>query len=299
MQKAKIISAFAILSFLLGCGPSAEQKAEQARLDSVSLSFISSSAAMENSSDTTHKFIRTASLKFRVKSVISSTYRIEDITGRLGGFVTYTNLESNIDAVDHKTISADSSLITTRYTVSNTITLRVPNTKLDTALRLVTANMEFLDYRIIKADDVALRILSNTLAQKRSSNTEKRISKAIDNQGKKLGETIDAENTLTNKKELADNAWLDNLALNDQINFSTINIVIYQRQTVKRELIVNEKNIDEYEPGFGQKVVDSLKFGWDILEAFLLFLLKLWGLLLFGLLVLILIRFVIPQLRKH
>jgi hypothetical protein len=299
MQKAKIISAFAILSILFGCGPSAEQKAEQVLLDNASNAYISSSAAVENSNDTTHRFIRSANLKFKVKSVISSTYYIEDITGKLGGFVTYTKLESTIDNVEHKSISADSSLITTRYTVSNTIIIRVPNTKLDTALRMVTANMEFLDYRIIRADDVALRILSNTLAQKRSTSTGKRIGKAIDNQGKKLGETVNAESVLTDTKEQADNAWLDNLALTEQINFSTVNIEIYQRQTVKRELIANEKNIDEYEPGFGQKVADSLKFGWDILEAFILILVKLWGLLLFGLLVLILIKYIIPQLRKH
>lgn len=299
MQKAKIISSFAILSFLIGCGPSAEQKAEQERLDKAAGAYISSSAAVENSSDTTHRFIRTADLKFRVKNVINSTYHIEDITGKLGGFVTYTKLESTIDEVENKSISADSSLITTRYTVSNMITLRVPNTKLDTALRLVTRSMEFLNYRIIKADDVALRILSNSLAQKRSANTEKRISKAIDNQGKKLGETLDAENTLANNKERSDNVWLDNLALNDQINYSTVNIEIFQRQTVKRELIANEKNIDEYEPGFGIKLVDSLEFGWVILEAFLLFLVKLWGLILFGLVILIVVKFAIPRLRKH
>jgi hypothetical protein len=70
--------------------------------------------------------------------------------------------------------------------------------------------------------------------------------------------------------------------LTDQINFSTINLNIYEKQAVKRELVANEINIDEYEPDFGQKIVESLVYGWDILGAFLVFLARLWGIILFS-----------------
>lgn len=255
---------------------------ESVMADSTSNAFISSSAAVENNKDTTHRFIRTADLKFKVKSVIKATYAIEELTNRLGGFVTYTNLNSNIDNVSTTAVSADSSLETTHYTVSNSITIRVPNTKLDTTLKEISKNIDYLDYRIIKADDVALQILSNNLTQKRSAKNEQRLTKAIDNRGKKLNETANAEELLLRKQEQADDAKVANLSLTDQINFSTINLNIYQRQTIKRELIPNDKNIDAYEPGFGSKVLEALKFGWNILEAFILFLVQLWGLFVFG-----------------
>jgi len=291
MQTTKIILGLGILISLFSCGPSAEEKMKMvSAADSTSNAFISSTAAIENKKDSIHKFIRTADLKFKVKSVISSTYNIEDITNRNNGFVTYTNLSSNIDHVTNTAISADSSLETTYYTVSNSITLRVPNTKLDTTLKEISKNIDYLDFRIVKADDVSLQIISNNLTQKRSAKNEKRLTNAIDNRGKKLNETTIAEEVLLSKQEQADVAKVSNLSLVDQINFSTINISIYQRQTIKRELISNDKNIDEYEPSFGSKILDSLKFGWNILEAFLVFLIKLWGLLLFGLVAYILYR---------
>lgn len=282
----KISQALAILffaTFLIGCssGENKEYNRPAVAADSVSTSFISSSAANESHKDSTRKFIRTAELKFKVKNVIRSTYDIEDITNRHGGFVTFTNLTSNITDVNTTQVSADSTLETTYYSVTNTITLRVPNTKLDTTLKEISRNIEYLDFRIIKAEDVALQILSNNLAQKRSSKNEERLTKAIDGKGKKLNETTTAEEILLSKQEQADNAKISNLSLKDQINFSTINLSIYQRQTIKREVISNEKNIDAYEPSFGKQLADSLKYGWEILADFIIFLVKFWGLLLF------------------
>ena len=300
MQTTKIILGLGILISLFGCAPSSKEKlTEEMVSDSKSNAFISSTAAVENSKDTTHKFIRTADLKFKVKSVIKSTYDIEEITNRQGGFVIFTNLTSNIENVTNTAVSADSSLETTYFTVSNSITIRVPNTKLDTTLKEISKNIDFLDYRIIKADDVALQILSNNLTQKRAAKNEQRLTNAIDSRGKKLNETTVAEEVLLNKQEQADNAKISNLSLMDQINFSTINLSIYQRQTLKRELISNDKNIDEYEPGFGSKILDAIKFGWNILEVFIVFLIQLWGLFLFGIIVYILFRMYRHKLKKE
>jgi len=271
-----IILLFACVS----CSP--KRAEESIKTDSTTVALVSSSAAVENKKDSTHKFIRTADLKFKVKSVIKSTYNIEDLTARQGGFVTYTNLTSNIDEHESEKISRDSLLITTRFTVTNTITLRVPNTRLDSTLKEIAKNIDFLDYRIIKADDVALQLLSNNLTINRSGKNETRLTKAINNRGKKLKETTEAEEVLLNKQEQADQAKISNLSLRDQLNFSTINLIIYQPQTIKHELISNDERKKEYEPGLGTKTVDALLNGWDILEAVLVFIINLWGLILIG-----------------
>lgn len=283
MQKTKIIFGLFILFLLYNCKSANERGIELiTAADSTANVFVSSSAAVEIGQDTSRKFIRTADLKFKVLSVIKSTYDIENITNRQAGFVTYTNLNSNIDRVTITSISADSSLVTTYYTVTNTITLRVPNTRLDTTLREISRNIDYLDYRIIKADDVALQILSNSLTQKRSKASEERLSNAIEKRGKKLVETTEAEELLLNKQEQSDHARISSLSLKDQIEFSTVNLIIYQRQTVKRELVSNDKNIEEYKPGFGLRVIESLKFGWTILEAIIVFFIKIWGIILIG-----------------
>lgn len=63
--------------------------------------------------------------------------------------MTYTNLSSNIERTKKTDISPDSTLKATYYEVTNRLTLRVPNTKLDTTLKDISRNIDFLDYRII------------------------------------------------------------------------------------------------------------------------------------------------------
>lgn len=293
MKTSGIINALAFSIALFSCSRAYHEKAEYspaAVADSAANAYVSSSAAVEDGKDSTRKFIRTAEMKFRVKSVISSTYNIEAIATRRGGFVTYTSLNTNVDNVTTTAVSADSLLETTYFTVSNTITLRVPNTLLDTTLKEIAAGIEFLDYRIIKADDVALMMLSNTLAQKRAAKAEERLSKAIDEKGRKLNETTRAEDLLLSRQDRADQAKISNLSLADQLNFSTINLNIYQRQSIKRELLASNKDITAYEPGFGRKLVESLKTGWKVLEAIVLFVANLWAVLLLGLAIYLLYR---------
>lgn len=293
MITKKLIFGLGISIILFSCGQSSEEKAvaeaafeEQAKLDASNINaLVSSSAAVENKKDTTHKFIRTADLKFKVKNVIKSTYDIENITARQSGFVTYTNLTSNIENVNTIAVSADSSLETTYYSVTNNIVLRVPNFKLDTTLKEIAKHIDFLNYRIIKAEDVALSILSNKLTQRRTKKNEDRLINAIDKRGKKLRETTDAEELLLSQQERSDNSLISNLSLQDQIDFSTINLTIYQRQTIRRELISNDKNIDEYEPNLGQKLKESVKTGWEIVTTFFVFITKFWGLILIAIVV--------------
>lgn len=294
METMKFILGIGLITALWSCGPGSQERnyAASAETEEVEISndLVSSSAAVENPKDTTRKFIRTAELKFKVKNVIKSTYDIEDITNRQGGFVTYTNLSSDIENVTTTEVSADSILQSTYYTVTNSMTLRVPNNKLDTTLKEISRNIDFLDYRVIKAQDVALQILSNNLSQKRLGKNAERLTNAIDNRGGKLDNVTNAEDMLLSKQEQADNAKISNLSLADQINFSTIDLLIYQRQAIKNELIPNKSNIDAYTPSFGTKLLESLKDGWSILAGFVVFLAKSWGIILLGLIVYLIYR---------
>jgi len=233
--------------------------------------------------DTARKFVKTADIKFRVKNVYLATYSIEDIIKKNDGFVTSTNLNSAIDNKTVTAISEDSSVESTNYTVSNLMVLRVPSYKLDSTLRTIAKLINYLDYRVIKADDVEFDIMFNQLTIYRAQNHERRLTTDINKQGKKLQETSNAEDVLNQQQGEADNAKIENLKLNDKIKFSTINLEIYQRETIKREVIANEQNLRAYEPGFWYKVWDALKSGWEILEAILIFLANIWFLYLFAL----------------
>jgi hypothetical protein len=270
------LTTVVIIALLFSCkkadATSGEETADYAVTDSTA---VSSSAAVEKK-DSKQKFIRTADIKFKVRNVVKSTYAIENATQKFGGFVTYTNLQSTIQDQIKTKISQDSTLETTKYTVENNITIRVPNTQLDTVIKTIAKQIDFLDFRVIKADDVSLKLLSNQLSQKRNVNNEKRVEKAIDTKGKKIDDIMEAENTLANQKEANDNSIIDNLSMQDQINFSTITLQLYQNETIKQEITASEKDSNAYKPNLGIQIIDSLKSGWYILEAIFVFLLNLW-----------------------
>lgn len=277
IQQLILISVLTLT--ITGCG---ENKAEMESTASADTAMVSSSAA-ETGNDNGRKFIRTSDLKFKVKSVADATYRIEDIARREGGFVTLSDLTSSVDNVVTTKVSADSSVETKYYTVSNSIVIRVPNYKLDTTLKQIAKLVDFLDYRVIKADDVGLQLLSNNMAQKRIAKNEQRLANAIDEKGKKLNDITNAEESLLNRDEQKDNAKLSNLSLNDQINFSTVNLSLYQRQTTKSELIANDVNLKEYQQSFLSSAYESFLTGFDILSSIILAIIKLWSVILLGL----------------
>lgn len=280
-QASKLGLALLLLGFAFACkqATTSDEASAETTADTVNTETISSNAAKEKK-ESTRKFVRTADLKFKVKNVTKSTYAIENIVSKNGGFITFTDLKSNINNHDETQVSQDSILETTHYTVDNTITLRVPNTQLDTVLKSMATEIDFLDSRLIKADDVGLQLLSNKMAQKRLTNHQKRLEKDIDTKGNKLKEINEAENNVLDKETESDNTIINNLSLEDQVNFSTVTLYLYQREVIKQELVANEKSINAYRPHIGLQILDSLKTGWYIFEGIIAFVARLWSIVL-------------------
>ncbi len=274
------VSALFLIALLFSCKQSEALEESSSGLIIQSTDVVSSSAAEEKKEEP-RKFIRTADLKFKVKNVAKSTYAIETATTKFGGFVTYTNLQSTINDKIETKISQDSILETLKYSVGNNIIIRVPNSKLDTVIKTIAKQIDYLDYRLIKADDVSLQMLSNELAQKRNTNNEKRIEKAIVIKGKKLNDVIAAESNLATKKEQTDSHKLENLSLQDQVNFSTITLLLYQNESIKQEIIANQKDKYAYQTNFGLQILDALKSGWFILQDIIVFLFQFWWFIVF------------------
>lgn len=278
---SKLGLAVLLFGLAFACKQAEASDESAAAEDRTAVEVISSSAAVEKS-ESKRKFVRTADLKFKVKSVTKSTYAIENIVSRNGGFVSFTDLKSNISEKSETQVSQDSTLETTRFTVDNTITIRVPNTQLDTVLKSMAKEIDFLDSRLIKTDEVSLQLLSNQLAQKRLAKHQKRLENDIDTKGKKLKEINEAENNVLDKETESDSTIINNLSLQDQVNFSTITLYLYQREAFKRELFANEKSSNSYRPHIGLQILESIKTGWYILEKIISFLMVLWPFALIG-----------------
>ncbi|MBC8109507.1 MAG: DUF4349 domain-containing protein [Verrucomicrobia bacterium] len=261
-----------------------EKSENQALADSTTARFPQDEAFALNANTNlakqkNRKFIRTADVRCKVKDIRKASNQVEDLTARFDGFVTFTDLKTFVSRTQQTAISNDSTLETKFYSTENHLTLRVPSEKLDSLIRELNTLVDFLDYRIIKAEDVSLTFVANQKQSKRLEKYEKRVSTAIDNRGKKLDETVNAEETLINRQTQADYTQLQTQELLDQVNFSTVNLQFYQRETIFRETVANFENIRAYRPGLFAKIGEALIEGWYLLEAIIVGLARIWFLI--------------------
>ncbi len=279
MKNPIILSGLALLC-LNSCSNNYAEEAST-EMDSTATEAVSQpEESAAKTLDTARKFVRTADIRFQAENAAKATVAIEDAVNKCGGFVTLSDLSS--DVVQHETreMSQDSVLDITEFRVSSTMEIRVPSTSLDTVMKTIAQQVKFLDSRSIKADDVRFNILANSLKQKRLGNYENRLSQHVDKNNQKLNQSADVEDAILNKKEGADDAFVANLDLLDQVNYSTVSIEIYQPEQVRRVMMENTANDDKFRPSIFARIGTSLHTGWMILENSVVGLLSIWPVLL-------------------
>ena len=280
---------------LIACGSSKEEKDYQdmyakASADSVSSSPTQSQSEKEKSlstpvkKDSLRAFVRKADLLFKVKDVKNATFDIERIVNEHDGYVTNSDLQSTINYKNDIRISNDSMRELKQYTVHSNISIRVPNTELNKTLNEIAVLIDYLDYRTVKADDVTKQLSAADLWQQRFVNHQKRLEKAIDEKGKKLSTTIEAEDNLYAKQATTDDVKLDAQELKHDIAYSIVTISIYQKEMIKSETYAYALPIEPFQPTFGSQLQSALMDGGSIFGAIILFFIRLWpiGLLIIG-----------------
>lgn len=286
---------------LFSCGASREEKqymeeSAKAQADSIA---VSSEYKNQNKTpkqaDSTREFVRTADMQFKVKDVKTSTFDIERIVSDNKGYVISSILESTINYKNSLRTSKDSMTDIINYTVHNDIIIRVPNQELEKTLSEIATHIDYLDYRRLKSEDVTKQYVSSKLAENRFNHHKERVENEIDTKGKKLNQTVEAENDLLDKQTWADESKLNTMELKHDIAFSTITIAIYQKETTKKELYAYSLPIEPYTPSFGSKFLSSLADGTSVFGEIVLFFVKLWPIALLVIGLIALIKMVIRQ----
>lgn len=284
---------------LFSCGASSEQMSDREEsakefADSVSTA-IQSIKHPKLIADSNRAFLKTADLSFKVKDVKNATFDIERIVSEHNGYVTSSVLESAVNYKNSMRVNKDSMLDIINYTVHNNIILRIPNTELDKTLTEISVLIDYLEYRKIKADDVTKQFQAAKLSERRFVGHKKRLEKAIDHNGKKLNQMVEAENELLVKQEWADNSKLNTLELAHDVSYSTVIINIYQKETTKKETYAYTFPTEPYAPNFGSKFLTSLSEGASVFGEIILFFVKLWPIALLVAGIIVLIKLILKQ----
>ena len=225
------------------------------------------------------RFIKKATLNFKVTDVNDAVIKIENKTRALGGFVNYSRLDNIVQDSACRVISQDSSMQTIHFMTKGFLILRVPENQLDsllTALNLISTTML---HREITADDIRIQLYENQLNRLRSSKFNRRMADAIDRNGKKLVDIESAERSMYEKEESADNAIISNLTLDDSVGFSSISVEVYQNPGIRYTKVATDRKIPEYETPFFSRLADSISNGWKLIKELILFMTGYWSII--------------------
>lgn len=255
--------------------PRAAAPAETVEMDA--LNPFGTAVAVVGSLDSTRKFVRTAEVKFRVLNVLSATLQLEDIALRNRGFVTVSNLRTEVEYRNEQPVSRDSAVEITRSSVHSHLVLRVPYRQLDTTLRAMNRLAEFLDYRNVRAEDVALKMMEDQLLQLRQSTYQQSVNAAA--QAGKPATQLEAADRSLSSRTAADQSRIERLKLEDAIQYSTVDIEIYQPAQLQQRMVANTE-IRPVERGFWASIGEGLVSGAWLLRELVVGLAHCWSVIL-------------------
>lgn len=265
---------------LISCGPSREEFSSK---ESKAKDFVNSVSTQIDAipiktlqKDSVRSFVRKADLFFKVEDVKLATFDIERIVNEHSGYVTTSDLESQLNSKNSVRISKDSIQDIINYTVKSNLLIRVPNTELDAVLTQIGGLIDYLEYRKIHLDDVTKQFQSAKLTAKRFDKHKNRLEKSIDSKGQKLNQLVEAENDLNEKQEMADITQINTLELMHDVAYSTVSISIYQKETMKTENYAVALPIEPYKPSIIAKLLPAIYDGTAIFGEIILFIIRLW-----------------------
>ncbi len=256
----------------------AEQSADMAVATTDSISNVASMTVKDK------QFIKTANVDMEVKDVYNATIAIENSAKKLEGFVTHSNLKSQIISEEKFNTSDTEAMLIKKYQSENSMQVRIPTLQLATFLQEINNQKVFLNARIINAEEVTANIKFAELEAKRIKKTDKNISEI-----KKDDKKVNLDNDNMSDEN---NLKLASLNITDQLKYSTVDIYIKEPQTRVAEIAVtNTTNIDnQYKFNFWYDIKNAFVEGFYLIQTILVFLVKIWPLVLIGMVITYFIR---------
>lgn len=269
------------------------ERADYGSTDSAAVAISDSVSSAASMTVKDKQFIKTADVNMEVKDVYEATVSIEKTVQDLGGFVTHSNLHSNVISEDTYNTSGDDAMLIKKYQTENAMQVRVPTEKLGELLTLINDKKLFLNFRNINAEDVTSNIKYAEMEGKRIQKTNENISQLKTNKDKVK---LDNDNmTEGNLQQLA------NMDTTDNIKYSTVDIYIKEPKLRIAEIAVtNTRNIDhKYKFNFIYDAKNAFVEGFYLIQKMGIGLITVWPLLLILMVIIYFLRKRKPAKPEH
>ncbi|SMC53158.1 DUF4349 domain-containing protein [Moheibacter sediminis] len=308
MKKSRIILPVAFLFIMFSCEQrggyeesgysGGEPAVESISIDSAAgNSEIPLSSTVATYQDPERKFIRTADLSMEVENVYKSTTTIEKNLAEIGGFVTQSNLTSNIISTETFAVDTDSAKEVKKYSVQNSMTVRVPQMQLGNFLNSLSSEMKFLNFRNIAAEDVSLSFIMSGLEKGRLDKTSGKLDKITDESGR-ISDKQNIVNDVDEKQSQINHHKISTMKMKDNVAYSSVTLFLTEKEKIAETMIINPKSYDQkYRTGFWYRAENSIQDGFYFSQTLLVGLLYLWPLWIFACLLFVGIKWYNKKMR--
>lgn len=226
----------------------------------------------------------TASADFKVEDVVKTSDAIESLTRQQAGYVALSNI-SNHPRDSRTFVQGNKNITITTYTRQADMTVRIPRANVSKFLAQLQQQVAFLNAQQFSAQDVTLDIYREQLASQLNSDMASELSQERLNSknDKDQGSNVDAITATYAARRQQELAKLEQLAIADKVQYSTINLTFMQPDISYKETTQNlDVLLEAEQPSFSSQVGQAFKDGWEILRSVALGLIQLWWLLVLG-----------------
>ena len=211
------------------------------------------------------KIIKTALLAFETKNIAATHKSILDLAIQNKGFVQNDNSGKSYNRIYRNMV------------------IRIPSEKFQVFIDDISKGVSYFDQKDISRQDVSEEFVDLEARLKAKRELENRYLELL-KQAKNVKEMLEIERELSKIREEIEAKQGRLQFLQNRVSMSTVNLEFYT--------LTSETGITQ---SYGQKMINSLKAGWDGISMFFLGILSLWPLFLIVLLVI----FVIKRLFKR
>jgi hypothetical protein len=204
------------------------------------------------------KLIWTADLEFQVKNVNKSTEEINALSATYNGFVSNMYLANNSNRI------------------SNTITVRIPNSKFQLLVSAIKGESIYMDRANISSEDVTEEFVDIDARLKAKREVRDRYIEVLKTKTGSVKDIIEAEEAIRVITEEIEAKEGRLRFLNDRVDLSTVTITMYEKVKFK-------DSPKRFEKGYGDEVGESFGTGWQAVKVLLLGIIAIWPLLFIGL----------------
>ena len=226
------------------------------------------------------KRVKSADIRCHVPSVFAATSKLEHLVTGVGGIVVESTLQNEAVQQYELPYTSDSVKAVQLYTPTANLTLKVPVAYLDSVDQSLTGMSDYIQHRVIKDQDMTLKYLSNAL---KNEHQEQQAAKAEKAAGEKIvpaknGTTLDVVQYKDDKEETVIDRRINNLAILDDVAYSTVTVQLYQPQVADIKVIQNPAQLSR--AGFGTELLTAIRSGAEVLRNIFLFFVQIWPFLL-------------------